>query len=228
MIECTFDQILKDWAKSEWEEFADAPEFKTSKKHDRAMKRIFKRYERNVKKLRPRSGIGMRSVRRRIAIVVLAIIFAVLSGCTAAYFISQSFQGKVYNDNTELRPINIDNCPTVIEEKYYLSEVPEGFEIFKTDSDPFSEYICYKNEQTEQSFTFEQWVKSEYSVHYNTEKGDLVEVEINGYSGVLLDLSNDERPSANLVWDNGDYILELFGSLTKNDILELAKSAKIQ
>lgn len=158
MIECSFDQIINDWAKSEWEELADTLEFITSKKHDRAMKRIFKRYERDVKKLRRPSYVGVRSVRRRIAIVVLAIIFDVLSGCTAAYFISQSFQGKVHKDNTELRPINIDNCPMVIEEKYYLSELPEGFEIFKNDSDPFCEYVCYINEQTEQSFTFEQWV----------------------------------------------------------------------
>lgn len=63
-------------------------------------------------------------------------------------------------------------------------------------------------------------------LHYNTEKGNLVEVEINGYSGVLFDLSNDERSSVYLVWDSGDYILELFGNLTKNEMLDLVKVPK--
>ena len=227
MIECTFDQILEDWVKSEWEEFADAPEFKTSNKHDRAMKRIFKLYERNVKKLCQRSDIGIKNIRNRIIVVVLVVLLAVLVGCTAAYFVSQSFRGKVHSDNTELFPINLENCLTVIEEKYYLSELPEGFEISYTTSTPFYEYVSYQNEQTGQKIIFEQYVKSEFSIHYNTEKGNLVAVEINGHNGVLLDLSDDRRNSTGVVWDNGDYILRLSGDLAKNDLLNLAKSAKV-
>ena len=228
MIECTFDQILADWAKSEWEEFADAPEFITSKKHDRAMKRIFKRYERNVKKLRQRSDIRIRNIRRRVTVVVLVIIVAVLSGCAAAYFISQSFRGNVHSDNTELFPIILDNCQTVIEEKYYLSELPDSFEILYTNSTPFYEFVSYQNEQTGQTIDFKQYVKSKFgSSHYNTENGKLFEVEINGHSGVFLDVSDDKQNYTGVIWDNGDYILELVGDLDKNGLLNLAKSAKV-
>ena len=227
MIECTFDQILADWAKSEWEEFSDAPEFITSKKHDRSMKRIFKRYERNVKKLTQPSYIRIRNVRIKVTAVVWVIIFAVLTGCTAAYFISQSFHGEVHSDYTELLPINPDNCPTIIEEKYYLSELPEGFEISYTTSTPFHEFVSYRNEQTGQIIDFEQSVKTGFSKHFNTEKGNLVEVEINGHYGVLLDLSDDSKNSTGVIWDNGDYILELSGNLPKNDVLNLANSTKV-
>lgn len=60
----------------------------------------------------------------------------------------------------------------------------------------------------------------------NTEKGELVEVEINGNSGVILEL-NDNKNSTVLIWDNGDYILLIAGNLPKEEGLRLVKSAKI-
>ena len=38
------------------------------------------------------------------------------------YFVSNSFRGKVNNDNTELFVINTENCPSTIEDIYsYLT-----------------------------------------------------------------------------------------------------------
>lgn len=228
MAECAFDLILREWFESEWEVLADASEFKTSKKHDRAMQRIFKRYERHTQKLRSHSDFRTINVQKRFVIAILVIILAALAGCTAAYFISQSFRGVVRSDNTELRPISYENCPTVIEDKYYLSELPEEFEILDSHSTPFFESVSYENTQTGQTITFSQWAKPEFDpAHYNTEKGELIEVEINGHSGVFLDLSDDYESSSQVLWDNGDYILELAGNFNKNNLLNLAKSAKV-
>ena len=227
MSEITFAYVIEEWAKRDWESYADTPEIKTSKKHNRAMQRIFKRYERNTRKFRPHLEIRIRTIRRRITVALLVIILAVITGFTAAYFISQSFRGKVHSDSTELFPIDTENCPIVIEERYYLPELPEGFELLSSSPTPFSETIIYKNDLTGQTITFGQWTKPDFdSTHYNTEKGELVEIEINGHSGVLLDVSTDTRNATIVIWDNGKYILELFGNLTKSDLLDLAKSAK--
>ena len=228
MSEITFAYVVEEWAKRDWESYADTPEIKTSKKHDRAMQRIFKRYERNTRKFRPHLEIRTRTIRRRIMVVLLVVILAVITGFTAAYFITRSFRGEVHSDNTDLFPINLENCPTVIEEKYYLPELPEGFDLISSNSTPYSETFIYENNQTGQTITFGQWTKPDFdSTHYNTEKGELVEVEINGHSGVVLDTSNDTRNATNIIWDNGKYILELFGNLAKSDLLDLAKSAKL-
>lgn len=228
MSESIFESIIEEYADREWEKYSNVPEHKFSLKHRLAMKRILRRYEKNTRKLRPNSDIEIRNVRRRAAVVVLAIIFAVLSGCTAAYFISQSFRGEVHSNNTELFPIKLENCPTVIEEKYYLSELPDGFEIVSTRSNPFSMTLIYENKQTGQKIEFDQWVKSEFgSTHYNTENGKLLEVEINGYYGVLIELSKDQNNWIMVLWDNGNYILELSGNLAKEDVLNLAKSTKL-
>ena len=154
MYECAFDLILGEWAASEWDEYADAPGFKTSKKHDRAMKRIFKLYEKNTRHLRPQSEIKIITIRRRITVALLVIILAVITGFTAAYFISQSFRGEVHSDNTELFPIDLENCPKIIMEKYYLSELPEGFELLSSSSNPYCESTIYQNKQTGQTITF--------------------------------------------------------------------------
>ena len=227
MSESIFASIIEEWAERDWESYADASNFETSKKHDRAMRRIFKRYERNTRMLRPKAEIRVRTVRNRIIVALVVIILAIFTGFTAAYFISQSFRGEVHKNNTELFPINMENCPTVIEDEYYLYEVPDGFEIINTRSDPFSKTEIYKNKQTGQIITFEQWTKPTFNpTHFNTEKGELVEVEINGYYGVILYLSDNQNYSE-LIWDNGDYILQISGDLPKSDLMNLAKNAKL-
>lgn len=226
MSECEFDTILQEWAENEWEGYSDTPEFKTSKRHDRAMKRIFKLYDKNTRHLRPQSEIRVITIRRRIAVTFLVIILAVITGFTAAYFISRGFHGKVYSEYTELFPINTENCPEFIEEKYYLPELPEGFNLIESDSTPIYEHISYENKQTGQMITFEQWVKSEFdSIHFNTAKGELVEVEINRHNGVFLEVNPN---CALVIWDNGDYILHIAGSLPKIELTDLAKKYRLK
>ena len=228
MSESIFASIIDEMAERDLARYSDIPTLKTSRKHDRAMQRIFKRYERNTRRLRPQAEIRVRTVRKRIIVALVVIILAVFTGFTAAYFISRSFQGKVHSDNTQLFPINMENCPAVIEDKYCLSELPEGFEEDKSVSTPFYEFISYENAQTGQTITFEQWTKLEFDfMRFNTEKGKLVEIEINGYSGVFLDLCDDNQILTQIIWDNGDYILLATGNLPKNKLLDLAKSAKI-
>lgn len=227
MTDSVLRSLLEESFEREWAAYANAPEFKTSKKHERTMKRIFKRCEKNTRKLYSQSTVESRNISKRIMIAVMVIILAVLSGCSAAHFISQSFREEVYSDNTELFPINLENCPTIIEEKYYLPKIPEGYEVLQTSSTPFSEYISYINGQTGQTISFSQYVKSEFSFHYNTEKSELIEVEINGHYGLFLNVSAEKNIAYCVIWNNGDYILEIGGDLDKNSILNLAKSAEI-
>ena len=227
MSESIFASIIDEMAERDLARYSDIPPFKTSKKHDRAMQRIFKRYERNTRRLRPQAEIKARTVRKRIVVALVVIILAVFTGFTAAYFISRSFRGEIYNDNTQLFPINMENCPAVIEDEYYLSEVPDEFEIVNTTSTPFKIASIYKNDENGKSFKFEQWVKTEFDfLRFNTEKAKLVEVEINGHSGVFLDLSDNNQTFTQVIWDDGDYILLTTGNLSKNKLLDLAKSAK--
>lgn len=237
MFENLLDEVLTEYYTKEFSIYSTVPEHKFSLKHRIAMKKIFKRYELNTMLLRskevlsPLSDFSERKfllTPKRLLVLVIIVLLAALAGCSIVYFTSYSFRGEVHSDNTELFAINLENCPTVIEEKYFLPEIPEGFEVLQTTSSPFNKYISYINKQTEQTITLRQSVKSEFgSIHFNTEKGELIEIEINGHNGLLIDLSDEENTFFDIIWDNGDYILKISGNLPKNDLLNLAQSAKV-
>ena len=237
MFENLLDEVLTEYYKKEFSIYSNVPEHKFSFKHRIAMKKIFKRYEHNTKPFHSKavqntvpdfSERKFRLTPKRVLILVIIILLATVAGCTATYFISRSFRGDMHSDNTELFPIDLENCPTTIEEKYYLPEIPEGFEVLQTSSTPFSTYNSYINRQTGQTISLSQYVKSEFdSIHYNTEKGELVEVEINGHYGLCLDVSDEENTYSGIIWDNGDYILQIDSDLTKEELLNLVKFAKV-
>ncbi|MGN0683976.1 MAG: hypothetical protein ACI4JY_09900 [Oscillospiraceae bacterium] len=146
------------------------------------MKRIFKLYDKNTRKLcadnRPKMQHPKRLTLKHTVVLVALIFLAALAGCTVAYFISQSFRGDVHREYTRIFPIDTANCPTTIEEKYYLPEVPEEFEVLETDSTPFQEYISYENKLTRHTIVFRQTVKTDVNAVSIT-----VEQTLEKYSG---------------------------------------------
>lgn len=231
MTENVFKSILEEYAEREWAKYADVPEHVFSRKHNRSMKRIFSLYEKNTRKFKnyyaPAPTPTIKFTRKNIMLIILIAFLAVLAGCSATYFISQSFRGEVYSDNTELFFINTENCPTTIEKKYYLPNIPEEYEVLDKTSSPFYEFISYIDNKTGKTISFSQYVKDEFtSFHLNTEKGKLVELDKNEHNGIFLDLSSEVINSNCFIWDNGDYILEIGSNLSKEELLNLAKSAE--
>lgn len=232
MSESVLKSILEESARLEWAKYENAQEHVFSKKHERKMKHVFKLFERNDCKLKPYIGsrphYHFRFTKRNIIVLLAVIFLAALAGCGVTYFTSKNFYGKVNADNTELFVINTENCPSTIEDKYYLPCLPDGYEVLGTDSTPFYEWISYENPATEQTLTFCQFAKVSFdSTHYDTENQKFEEININGHSGLCLDYSSQGYNYAVIVWDNGDYILELYGETSKNELYDLAKTAKV-
>ncbi len=233
MNENDFKEILAEICEEEIAELNKFPPFKPSLRHKLAMRRIFTSFERNSRKTVTSSPFvstshGSRLNFKQRLIVILAVIIcaAFLTGFMVVY-ISRNFRGTVYRDNTQLFAINTENGLPTIEYKYYLPELPDGFEIVEQFSSQSDVYTKYKNEVSGQVISLYQHIKTGYAPHLNTEHHDLEEIEINGHGGLCIDFSNDERDRSIVVWDNDDYILQLSGDLDKESLLVLAKSAKI-
>ena len=228
MSESVFASIVEEWAEREWEALAGAPVFKTSKKHDRAMKRIFKLYEKNTRRFYYQNDVKVESICKRIMIAVLAIILAALAGCSTAHFITQSFSREVRGRIVKMVLINKENSPTEIEKKYYLSKLPKGFEFASSGADSISESILYRNKQTGEEIWLRQFIKKDFiSIEFDPKKEEMIEVDINGHSGMFFDMSYWELRNE-VVWDNGDYLMIIYGNLPKDELARLAKSAKVQ
>lgn len=236
MNEEVFKEILAKAVDSEFAGFDNAPKHRFRFRHRLAMNRIFARFERNAHKLREK-GTGeicptnkekpYTSIKQRLIIVtVIVILMTFLVGWVAIY-VAGNFNGTVYPDNTHLTITNIDGSPQTIEYRYTLASVPEGFELIETDITPINVYTVYMNRSTKQTIVLRQWVKSKFEPHYNTEHQPLEEVSINGSTGLCIDLSDDEHSHSLVVWDNGDYVLDLMADLDKNTVINLAKLNKI-
>ncbi|MCM1062205.1 MAG: DUF4367 domain-containing protein [Eubacterium sp.] len=233
MNESDFKDILAEICEEEIAELNKLSPFKPSLHHRLAMKRIFALYEKKTHVTAINSPMFLTSqskhlrLSKRLMIIFAVIICAaLLTGFMLVYF-SKNFYGTVYNDNTQLFAVNTENCPITIEYEYYISDLPDGFEMVEHDTSSFDVYTLYENTSTGQCITFSQYVKQKFSPHYNTEHHDLVSVEINGDEGLCIDFSDNKHNMVILVWDNGDYILEIDGDLSKNSAVNLAKSTEI-
>ncbi len=233
MNENIIKEILAEISKEEIAELNMFPPFKPSLRHRFAMRRIFALFEKKtrVAKSDPPKALTMQSrpprLRKKLIILFAVIICAALFTGFVAIYHSKNFQGIVYPDNTRLFAVNTEGCPTTIEYEYYLPELPDGYEMVEQCSLSFIICTVYENKLSGQTLMFNQYVKNSFSPHYNTEYYTFEDVDINGHAGLCIDFSDDEHNSSIIIWDNGDYILELVGNLSKNDLAILAKSAKI-
>lgn len=236
MNEEVFRSILEKAVMSEYADLDSDPEPKYSLKHRLAMKRIFARYKRNVRKLQENHAVPATrnefrrprlNLKKRLIIALIIVFLAALTGCAVATFISKDFRGTVYKDHTLLKAVNIENSPTTIEYKYTLAFVPEGFELKKTGISPSIVYSFYSNPATGQGITLTQCVKSEFSPNYNTEHHYFEELTINEKLGLLIDFSDCDHNHSLMVWDNEDYIVEIVADLDKDSIVNLSKLNKI-
>ena len=244
MSESIFASIIEEWADRDWASYANAPAFETSKKHDRAMRRIFKRYERNTRKFRPRAEASVRHVGRKVTVALLVIILAALAGCAAVHLITQSFKSGEKGDYTFLYLNDTElNCPSEIEKKYYLPELSKDYEIFSFGYGCWSEQIDddgnrrtvaystrddYFNIYLGRRVVLEQTAKPHYIPEgFITQNSAVTEVEINGHTASVIEELRMYSIETTIIWDNGDYIIKLWGNVDKNFIIDLAKSIKL-
>lgn len=237
MNEDVFKEILARAVNREFAEFDNAPEHKFSLKRRLAMKRIFARFERNVRKLRENETLSTPStneykphlnLRQRLFIAAVIIILMTFLVGWVAVFVSENFHGTVYHDYTVLTPKNTTDCPQIIEYKYSLEYVPEGFEQVKTVTSRTGTYTMYKNISTNQTISLFQWVKTHYQPSINTEYCSFEEIDVNNEKGLCIDFSDTTHTHSLVVWDNGDYIIEIVADLDKELMLNLSNSTNLK
>lgn len=205
------------------------PQF--SAKHNRKMKRVFDVFAKKQTSVynQPVSTTAKRplNIRKRILIAAIIIVcLALLTGCVIA-FISSSFRGTVYNDNTYLFAFDVGDSPTVIEEEYMLSVVPEGYKLYKSSSSSIDKFAVYRNNDNKE-LIFKQTVKSKYNSHINTEGYDIEEIFVNECDAICVEYERKKGISSVVIWNNDEYILELNGDFTKKELINLANINEIK
>lgn len=226
MNETTLKEILEEICEEEVNEYEKIkpPYHFFSIRHRKAMKEILYPH-RQSQPVEISSKHRYIPVRKRLLIMTMVVVMAVMC-ITAGGAMIRGFNRKVYPDYTMLLAANAENCPKTIENVYYLPEIPEGYELYEENYNIYRVTKFYENIITKREMTFAQDVKEGYTHKFDNERNTFEEVDINGKYGLYLKPNNENKISGTIVWDNEDYILQISGDFTKNELIELAKSAK--
>lgn len=210
---------LQEACEREFAEFETGEKHVFSLRHRRRMKKIIKQYYSG-----PKTDKTVKiPLRKRILIAIYVIILATILCVGVVAIATNGFKFDKKDDHTETLTINWENSPKMIEDIYYLSALPNEYEIVESNTDKAMAGFRYEDGKGN-FLILNQSVKEGYHVYYNTEDSELEEVIVNDHNGFFLEYEGELV----LVWDNEDYILELLGNFTKEELLDLAKSAEIK
>lgn len=224
MNEFFLEDILEEAYKLDFAEHENPPEHRFSLKHKIRMRKIFSLYKKNTK--RYNASLYKRSVKMSLRMAIIVIILAALTVTAAAVTIT--FLRREHEDNTQLFAANIEGAPTVLEDIYVLTALPIEYECTTDNLMLEMHTSIFTHKITGKTVMFTQTVKSEFYAHYNTEGYEFQEISVNDHDGLYIDFAYDGIESGLIVWDNGDYIFDIDGDLSKDELIHLAETIKIQ
>ena len=215
-LEETYDDEFENYMSSLEERYGCEHIF--GNKHNREMAKLIKRQRRPYFKLISTAG-------RRAACIIVAFIVMSASALSVkaireAFF---DFISNIFSDHSVVTTESGTDkgYPTNIEEEYYISELPDGFEeMDKGKTDNSIDISYFRNDEY---ILFTQYTKSAYEQNYDNENNNYEEYEDADGTKYLVIINDYE---STYIWDNGHYIFVIGSNLDKNDILELCKSTK--
>ncbi|MBR1662994.1 MAG: DUF4367 domain-containing protein [Ruminococcus sp.] len=208
------------------EEFAeyinDLPlytEHQFSERHNRKMNKLIKRQRKPYFSMI--STAGRRAACVIVAFVVLSASALSVRAIREAFF---DFITSIFSDHSvvTVESGTDSGYPETIEEEYYISALPEGFEKAGDERTGNSIDISYFRENDYILFT--QYTKSCYEQNYDNEYTEYKE-HIDGDEKYLV-IENEYDTT--YIWDTGKYIFTIQSNLNKDSILKLCKSTKIK
>lgn len=217
------EDVMSEVYQKEFAQFDAPPKVRFSLRHRSKMRKILSsencaRFDYKAARM---------PIRKRILIIALIIILAA-AGITATAEIADSFAQKKYHDGIVLYLTNADNSPQTIESEYYITSLPYGYEFRETYAAGDDFYTVYVNRETNVIFGLCQSVKEDYITQFHTEESNMEKLDINGKNALYIDLGDTEGDHGYILWDNGDYVLTIFGDFNKDTLIELAKSTKMK
>ena len=219
------NDIFEEAYRREFSEFDNSPQHKFSFSHKRRMKKIFALYSDN--RAQPNITVKKPAKRLSAALILAAVLLASTAITITASGVYNGFAQTEYNNYTNLLAIDYESGSETI--KYiYEPTLSDEYEIVSHDMNTVRCWTDLENRTTGKIVLLEQSVKKEYVGHYDNNHSTYSTVYINEISALYIETEYKTENYGTLIWDNGDYILELSGYLTQNELTELAKSLKIK
>ena len=209
---------------------ANAPRHRFSLKHRRAMNKIL--HPNNLSKAEKKPAF-----KRRIVIIAAVVLLAVVTGAAASFYHYNGFafhkgNNKYVGEYYIMLAENRENVPEIIEKIIYDDNVPEDFTFEGTytgvekDKDKFVQNRYFSTERINKFgkkgafFNIEQCTKWFY-VNPITDDCTVAPVEVKGCKGFTI--ATEEALNV-IIWDSGDYIHVVNGTMSVEELLEIAEN----
>lgn len=221
-----FLQALDEVCNERFEKYMSSLENKSdeehvfSDRHNKKIRKLIKRQQKPYFKLICTAG-------RRVACIIVAVIVISASALSVEAIRKAVFDfiTKIFSDHNvvTVESGTDEGYPNTIEEEYYISALPKGFEEADNMKSDKSIDIVYLYEDDYIFFTqntksnYEQYFDNEYS-----EYSDYIDSDGEKYRIIANDFDTT------YIWDNGMYIFIVQSNLDKDEILNLCKSTKVK
>lgn len=194
------------------------PDHKFSRSFDRKMKKLL---QSNVNDNSFPLHIGKRTI---TAIIIAASLLLLMGAAATAYVLWDNFHLQDLSLYTLLNISDVENCPKTLEYHYKITADLSGFTENIIDDDEYLYFVEYRNEENI-FVSFMQLPKQGVTMALNTEDMDPpIEVIINDCKGIYYET---KYGSYVLIWDTGDYLLELtVKKIGKNELFLLAETVQ--
>lgn len=199
---------------------SDIPQYEVSDKFKKKMEKLIK-YQR-----KPYFRLTCTAGRRAACIIVAVIVLSVSSlSVDAVYNTIYNFIVKTFSDHDEISYNNdSDSYPETIEDEYVISNIPEGFELTDHDLTEKSVYSSYLNE--DKCIVLEQCTKDFFSYNYDNEYS--MTENYTDENGQEYIIRITDSTDITVLWDNGEYIFQIYSNLDKDSVLDLCKNVSVK
>lgn len=223
----TIEELISGYFDREFSqtESVSPPHF--SRRHKRRMKEILSVKTANEAGGRTFAGKAFRkpmSVRKRIIIAAVIVIFmAILTGAVSA-FVSGNFGVTISGDSVYITVNLDDSCPRVIENAYYLEDLPGGYtEKRRVQGGKFGRYISYYNDEYNM-ISLGQFTRENFIMRFTVAKDMIKKTSVNGSDALCADLNQSNWPHSFVIWPKDGYIFILVGDyIPSGEIVEIAE-----
>ena len=162
-------------------------------------------------------------LKKRVAVLSIAIMMAVGLGTGVGASLAVGLERtNVTKEDFRLKPVSMEGAKRYIEYEYYIPEIPEGFYLEQYDGCKFDITFFHTSFDGNDQIDFSQHTKYG-AMYYDNENWDSIEDVMVGDKHGKLIISGRV---VDLVWDNGDYILEIFCTVPAEEAIRLAESVQ--
>lgn len=199
---------LKNELISDIEVYQTLPKYKISLKFDKKMKHLLKNYENRESAKTGYKRIPLKNRLLIAAVIILSV--AIITGGTLYITMRWAdFTVKEYDIFAMLSISNAESYPLSLEERYEFTYNVTGYEKEVIDDDGIRFSVKYSDAKNKKCISYSQSIKDFYTtVRLNIENAITLpkEVIINGTTAIYYETYYGEK---GVIWDIGDYIIEL-------------------